>query len=121
MPTKRTARRAESRTKVTPRAVELFQQMEALPFCTCVWGPRYYDQVECVSCARWWDYQNELYDELKLTPAQYPAINHPPGVPPHDELDGKRTVCRSMSHAAGPGHWPGALELFKELTTLASR
>jgi hypothetical protein len=129
MVTNRTPRRVEKMTKVvTDRAVETFKQMQTLPPCTCVWGPKYWNRIECASCDRWWDLHRELHAELKLRPWEWPAVDHPPGAPPHDELkasggfptlSGEPIVRRSMSQAPAPADWVGARELFDELTRLS--
>jgi hypothetical protein len=117
MPTNRRPRRAAATTKikVTDRAVELFKKMQTLPNCTCVWGPNYWNRIECASCERWWDLHSDLHAELKLKPWEWSVIAHPPGAPPHEELKDGRIVHRSMPQLAYAADWNGARELIGEL------
>jgi hypothetical protein len=78
MPTNRTPIHRPPRRRISPRAVELFREMQALPHCSCLWGPMYWDRVECASCDRWWSLQNNLCRELELKPWEFPAVStHP--------------------------------------------
>jgi hypothetical protein len=117
MPTKRHMRplRRHSLPKVSDKAIELFKQMRGLPNCHCLWGPNYWERVECWTCTEWWALHRQLHDELRLHPGQYPAIDHPPDVPPYDEIEGGKTFRRSMRHAGGVEDWQGAAELFDAL------
>jgi hypothetical protein len=90
--------------------------MRALPVCTCIWGPNYFNRIECSSCLRWWTLQNQLHTELGLFVGDYPAISHGEiGVPPYAELEGGRIVHRSMPYIAAPGDYDGAQAVFAEL------
>jgi hypothetical protein len=73
MPTMRTPIRRSPSPVITPKALELFEQMR-----------------RCRSDERWWKLQNDLCDELHTRPWEYPCVEHPdtsnpypPGTPAH--------------------------------------
>jgi hypothetical protein len=113
--TRRTKRPRSVKYKITPEAGQLFRQMRKLPHCTCVWGPRYYDTVDCASCDEWWRLQNQLHNMLDLPVNAYPAVAPPPSTPPYAEIAGGRVHHRNMSHAGGPEDWDRNAELFDAL------
>jgi hypothetical protein len=87
--TKRTPLERRSATQITPKAIELFRELERAKrarrraidcriseqgCCSSV--------SECRACRRWWDLQNQLHIELKRELWQWPCIPcnpFPPG------------------------------------------
>jgi hypothetical protein len=69
MPTTRKTIHRKPTRRITKRAVDIFDTMEELAArCGCT------DVVqECDACREWWNQHNELHDELKLRPWQWPA------------------------------------------------
>jgi hypothetical protein len=64
--------------QITPRSIELFDAMKRC-CCTCPpidwegqWG-----RQQCPGCKRWWELQNELCDELRTKPWEYPCVEDP--------------------------------------------
>jgi hypothetical protein len=58
MPTKRVPRRRPPKRPISPRAVELFAQMEA----------------PGLSSEKWWSLHSQLHDELRCRPWEFPCI-----------------------------------------------
>jgi hypothetical protein len=86
--TKRTPLERRSATQITPKAIELFRELERAKrarrraidcrisehgCCSSV--------SECRACSRWWDLHNELHIELALPPWRWPAIPKNPFPP----------------------------------------
>jgi hypothetical protein len=87
--TRRTPLARRPAVQITPRALELFAELERArrarrhatdctisEFGLCI--------AECAACERWWDLQDELHIELDLPPWRWPAIPrnpYPPGSP----------------------------------------
>jgi hypothetical protein len=83
--------------RITKRAIDLFDGMEALKeSCTC--APA--DTIrECPACKEWWRHHSTLHDELRLRPWQWPAYSN-------FEDDDPKTIARyhalkAASDAAG--------------------
>jgi hypothetical protein len=71
MPTTRKTIHRRPTRRITKRAVDIFDNMEALKkHCSC--GADII-RDECDTCKEWWRQHNELHDELKLRPWQWPA------------------------------------------------
>ena len=56
-----------SALQITPLAIRLFTEMEAIS-CTC--APRdsdgkYWKHEQCAGCKRWWELHGRLHDELR--------------------------------------------------------
>jgi hypothetical protein len=75
-------------TMITPRAIELFAELERATRARrravdCTIGPYGHCQTDkCGACLRWWDAHNLLCTELSLPPWVWPAIPrnpYPPG------------------------------------------
>jgi len=76
MPTTRKPITRRPTRRITKRAVDLFDSMEALkPQCTCP-SPADKSYGECDACKKWWEQHNELHDELKLRPWEWPAYGN---------------------------------------------
>jgi hypothetical protein len=78
--------------------------------------------MDCPSCRRWWDLHSELHDELRLTPAQWPAIVHPLSAHALDAL-AALAPDEYLDKSITPHHrpsWRGGRELYDELMRLAS-
>lgn len=91
MATNRTPIGRPPRSRITPRAVELFRQMRPLP----------YDD-------KWWKLHSELCRELKLEIWQWPAIEAPDA------------VCTYPANTAGGIWFPEAQRLYVELERAAA-
>ena len=106
MATKRTPLQRFSKPgKITPKAIEIFKRMQALPKCTCIPPPpeRYWERISCISCEAWWDLHGPLHKELVgETPFCWPVI-----ADPDDDY-----VCDGK-------HDPGAM--YRELQRLSGR
>jgi len=108
MPTKRTPKQPKRVLRISSYAVELFRQMEALPECSCVVGPEYWQVKTCKSCDDWWKLHKSLHTELKMKPWQWPAYEYPDP----DPEESKRSVV-------GDKRLEQAQELYHELKRLA--
>jgi hypothetical protein len=107
MVTNRTPRQAQVKTKVTPRAVELFRQMQTLPSCTCC-APRV---RRCQSCDMWWDLHRELNAELNLAPWEFPAVNLHRGLAYASDWDGARELIGELMERLRVAHPDEYLDL----------
>jgi hypothetical protein len=117
--TRRPRKAAKSgKIKITDEAVRIFRLMRELPICSCVWGPRYFDHVECASCEQLSELQGQLHRELGLFVGDYPAINSRPDSAP-DEIAGGRVYRCSTPHSFGPAFWDKGGRVFKQLMAAA--
>jgi hypothetical protein len=99
--------RREVHPHITPRAIELFAEMERATRarwkgvrCTISERSSYCD-AECPACEQWWAAHNALHDELRLRPWQWPAVPSNPYPPGHPSARAwAREVSRSDSRAA---------------------
>jgi hypothetical protein len=71
MPTTRKRINRRPTRRITQRAVDIFDNMEALaqscePACI---------NSECDACKEWWNRHSELHHELKLRPWEWPAYS----------------------------------------------
>jgi hypothetical protein len=69
MPVKR--RTSKARGRDLARAVQIFDQMTALP-CTC--RPDADSSDECSGCRRWWQLEHELRRALVLPLWEFPTV-----------------------------------------------
>src|SRR5262245_10043902 len=74
MPTKRTPIGRTPIPQIMPRAIELFDAMRR---CRCTCPPHRNPLTRCSACDRWWQLQNQLCDELRTRPWEYPCIEDP--------------------------------------------
>jgi hypothetical protein len=77
MPTKRTPIKRVPKSRITPTEVAIFAEMQALPECSLVFGPEYWDRQECEACKAWWKLHGKLHAELRLRAFEWPAVQPP--------------------------------------------
>jgi hypothetical protein len=78
MPTKRRAKTPKRRgLRITPEVVAIYRQIKALPACSCIRGPEYWEVIECESCIAFSRLHSDLHDALRLTVFDWPAIRYP--------------------------------------------
>jgi hypothetical protein len=74
--TRRTPLARPPAVQITPRAIYLFVAMGKLR-CTCAprdWSGKYWEHQPCAGCARWYDLHDELNDELRCEPWEWPCV-----------------------------------------------
>jgi hypothetical protein len=87
--TRRTPLERRSAVQITPRALELFGELERSRRARkhavdCTISEQDLCTGDCRVCQQWWDLHNELHIELRLQPWQWPCIPrnpYPPGSP----------------------------------------
>jgi len=81
MPTKRNPTARSVTLRITPLAVQLFNEMRRLDnLCTCPpidWAGKYWVRHECPACERWWQVHSQLHDALGAKPWHWPCIENP--------------------------------------------
>jgi hypothetical protein len=85
MTTKRVPIGRQAATKITDRAIELFDRMCAIK-CACEpidWEGEYWKHRPCGGCDRWWDLHSELHDEMKCKVWDWPCIQSPKARSPY--------------------------------------
>ena len=79
MSTKRKSISRPPRRQITPLAIRLSTEMEAIS-CTCAprdWDGIYWVYEQCAGCKRWWELHGRLHDELRCRPWEWPCIQSP--------------------------------------------
>jgi hypothetical protein len=88
MATKRTPlRRSGQQRRITPEAVALFKEMEALE-CTCPprdWEGEYWKHEQCQGCDKWFDLHSRLHDEVGAQLWEWPCIRNRDDPNPYPE------------------------------------
>jgi hypothetical protein len=87
--TRRTPLVRRSAVQISPRALELFVELERARRARrhavdCTISEQGLCTTDCRACRRWWDLHDELHVELRLNPWQWPCIPrnpYPPGSP----------------------------------------
>jgi hypothetical protein len=83
MTTNRVPINRPAQAMVSPRAIELFVELERARRARkhaddCVVSEFGLCEAECAACERWWTAHNELHDELRLDPWLWPAVPRNP-------------------------------------------
>jgi hypothetical protein len=111
MPTKRRTIKRPPRAVITPRAIELFNQLRAVE-CTCEpvdWKGEYWKHQPCPGCQEWWRLHSLLHRELDCQVYQWPCVQNPDApdyYPPDHANHGKmvnpeaRRLWRQLEQAA---------------------
>jgi hypothetical protein len=75
MTTNRTPIARPSAVQITSRALDLYEAMGRLK-CTCAPSPpdEYWKRKMCAGCERWYDLHDELNDELRCEPWEWPCV-----------------------------------------------
>ncbi len=89
MTTNRTPIQRPALTMISPRAIELFAELERARRARrratdCTISEFGLCKAECRACEAWWDAHDALHTELRLPPWQWPCIprnSYPPGSP----------------------------------------
>jgi hypothetical protein len=89
MTTNRTPIQRPTLTMISPRALELFAELERVRrarrrAADCTIAESGYCTTDCRACRRWFDLHDELHIELRLRPWQWPCLPrnpYPPGSP----------------------------------------
>ena len=84
--TKRVPIARQANLQVTPRALELFEQVEKARrqrrAARCIVGPYGHCRGDCTPCRSWYELQDQLHVELGLKPRFWPCVPcnpFPPG------------------------------------------
>jgi hypothetical protein len=90
MTTNRTPIERPVLAKISPRAIELFAELERARRARrhaedCTVGEQGFCRTDrCGACRRWWDVHGDVHEELGLYPWQWPCLPrnpYPPGSP----------------------------------------
>src|SRR5262249_34788203 len=96
--------------QITPLAIRLFTEMEAI-YCTCAprdCGGKYWAQKQCAGWERWWEVHARLHDALRCRPWEWPCIQspeaecpYPPGSPAAQSWRGNERAQQMWQALAG--------------------